>query len=427
PGSAIREVYEVAYKELEEVIIEAERITQESISKIVGKGEDLVVFNSLNWEREEYIDKVKVRVPPLGYTKLNPVDVKDTVKLDIDEKEYIIENRYFRIRVSKSGEILSLNDKEVMREVIKEPSNSIVFYENIPGWADAWDIEKGYKETSFKVKASSSEVIEKGPTVVTIKFTYSFRRSTITQLLKVYADYRRIDFVTTLKMKDRELLVKTWFYFDLNVDRAVSDIPFGVVERFTWSNTSWDKARFEVPIQKFVDMSEDNYGVAILNDGKYGVSLEGNSIGLSLSKTPIFPDPNTDLDEVTFTYALYPHLGDWKRGEVLKRAYELNVPLRVIKGNGTSTKSFVKIDGPLMLESIKVSEDDNGSIILRLYEYANSRGEATIEFPYNVEKVESLDLIELNQIPRDILIEGNKIRIKYKNRDILTIKVRFSK
>ncbi|TRM84593.1 alpha-mannosidase, partial [Sulfolobus sp. E3] len=183
----------------------------------------------------------------------------------------------------------SLNDKEVMREVIKEPSNSIVFYENIPGWADAWDIEKGYKETSFKVKASSSEVIEKGPTVVTIKFTYSFRRSTITQLLKVYADYRRIDFVTTLKMKDRELLVKTWFYFDLNVDRAVSDIPFGVVERFTWSNTSWDKARFEVPIQKFVDMSEDNYGVAILNDGKYGVSLEGNSIGLSLSKTPIFP------------------------------------------------------------------------------------------------------------------------------------------
>ncbi len=233
PGSAIREVYEVAYEELEEAIREAERITQESMLKTVGKGENIVVFNSVPWEREEYIDKVKVKVPPLGYNKLNPVDVKDTVNLETNEKDYTIENKYFRIRISKGGEILSLYDKEVMREIIKEPSNSIAFYENIPRWADAWDIEKGYKETNFKMKASSSEVIEKGPIIVTIKFTYNFRRSIIIQLLKVYADYRCIDFITTLKMKDRELLVKNLFYFDLNVDRAVSDIPFGVVERFT--------------------------------------------------------------------------------------------------------------------------------------------------------------------------------------------------
>nr|WP_252973145.1 alpha-mannosidase [Saccharolobus solfataricus] len=430
PGSAIKDVYKVAYQELEEVINKANNVASEAMQKLVGgSGDKTFVFNSLSWDREEYIEAdgklVKVRVPSVGFSLLEPVEVRDKAVINENNAEYLVENKYFRVRISKSGQVLSLFDKEANREVLRDKSNLLIAYENIPGWADAWDIEKGFEDRSFEIRASSSEIVNNDGIVASIKFTYKFRRSEIIQIVRVYADSRRIDFITTLRMRDRELLVKSWFNFDLNVERAVSDIPFGVVERFTWSNTSWDKARFEVPIQKFVDFSESEYGAALLNNGKYGATLRGSSVGLSLTKTPIYPDPSTDLEEVTFIYSLYPHIGDWKRAEVIKRAYELNVPLRVVKGvSEVKRKSFIRInDSKLILEAVKVAEDDNNSVVLRLYEYENTRGEAYVEVPFNVTEARSLDLLELNEVPRDIVIEGNRIKVKYKNRDILTISV----
>jgi len=177
--------------------------------------------------------------------------------------------------------------------------------------------------------------------------------------------------------------------------------------------------------QKFVDFSESDYGVALLNNGKYGATLRGSSVGLSLTKTPIYPDPSTDLEEITFVYSLYPHVGDWKRAEVVKRAYELNVPLRVVGGiSEVKSESFIRVSDKLILEAVKVAEGDSNSIILRLYEYENTRGEAVVELPFNVIEARSLDLLELNEISRDIRTDGNRIKVKYKNRDILTISVR---
>ncbi|WP_278464964.1 alpha-mannosidase [Saccharolobus islandicus] len=430
PGSAIKDVYKVAYQELEDVINRANNIAYEAMQKLVGgNGDKTFVFNSLSWDREEFVEVngklVKVKVPSVGFSLLEPLEVRDKVTVSENKDEYLIENKYYRIRVSKIGQLLSIFDKEANREVLKDRGNLLVAYENIPGWADAWDIEKGFEETHFEIKASSSEIVNNDGIVASIKFSYKFRRSEIIQIIRVYADSRRIDFITTLKMKDREVLIKSWFKFDLNVERAVSDIPFGVVERFTWTNTSWDKARFEVPIQKFVDFSESDYGVALLNNGKYGATLRGSSVGLSLTKTPIYPDPSTDLEEITFVYSLYPHVGDWKRAEVVKRAYELNVPLRVVGGiSEVKSESFIRVSDKLILEAVKVAEGDSNSIILRLYEYENTRGEAVVELPFNVIEARSLDLLELNEISRDIRTDGNRIKVKYKNRDILTISVR---
>ncbi|WP_338604699.1 alpha-mannosidase [Sulfolobus tengchongensis] len=429
PGSAIKDVYKVAYEELEEVIAKANDIAYNAMQKILGSnGEKTFVFNSLSWDREEYVNVngkfVKVKVPSVGFSLLEPIEVSDKVMVTENGDEYLIENKYFKIRVNKSGNIVSLFDKEANREVLRGKGNLIVAYENIPGWADAWDIEKGIDETSFELSSSSSEIIDNNQNTVAIRFYYKFRRSEIIQVMRVYADSRRIDFITTLKMRDRELLIKAWFNLDLNVERAVSDVPFGIVERFTWNNTSWDKARFEVPIQKFVDLSESEYGVAILNNGKYGATLRGSSIGLSLTKTPIYPDPTTDLEEITFTYSLFPHVGDWRKSEVIKRAYELNVPLRIVKGSSElKSKSFIKVTN-LILETVKLSEDDNNTVILRFYDYENVRGEAVIELPFEVKQAKSLDLLELNEIPKEIEVEGNKIKLRYKNRDIITLSVR---
>jgi len=259
--------------------------------------------------------------------------------------------------------------------------------------------------------------------MASICFIYQFRRSEINQEIRIYSDSRRIDFKTTISMKDRELLVKTWFGFDMNTDKAVSDIPFGVAERPTAKNTSWEKAKYEVAIQKMVDLSEHGYGVALLNDGKYGVSLEGSSVGLSLTRTPVFPDPATDLEETTFTYSVYPHLGDWKEAGVLRKAYELNVPLRVIEGK-KSGKSFLKTSSNnIMLEAVKTSEDEDG-FVLRLYEFYNSRGKTRIDLDFEIDNAESLDFLEMNKLERNISLNKNSLEFTYRNKEIITVKIR---
>jgi len=437
PGSSIREVYSEAYSELEKVVSEAERIAEEAMGKIAGEGHTALVFNSLPWDREDYVvlkEKVegsqeapegfliKVRAPSVGYAPLSAAPAAFQVKIMEEANSYMVENRFFKIRISKNGRLLSIWDKEADREVLKNPGNRLVAYENIPGWADAWNIEKGYKETSFEIAASKSWIVCEGPLMASVCFTYPFRRSEIKQEVRVYSDSRRIDFKTTISMKDRELLVKTWFDFDVNTEKAVSDVPFGVAERPTTRNTSWEKAKYEVAMQKMVDISEHGYGVALLNNGKYGVSIEGSSIGLSLTRTPVFPDPSTDLEETTFTYSIYPHVGDWKEAGVLRRAYELNVPLRVVKGKEGS-RSFLKIGSDnLMLEAVKISEDGKG-IVLRLYEFYNARGKTHIDLAIKAQSVESLDLLELNKVDREININGKRLEFTYYNREIITLKI----
>lgn len=437
PGSSIREVYGEAYPELEKVVSEAEEIAGEAMRKIAGEGNATLVFNSLPWEREDYVVLsrevegsqrvsegflIRVRAPLVGYAPLTRARVTQ-VKILEEDDSYVIENRFFKLKVSKNGRLLSIFDKEAEREVLKSPGNRLVAYENIPGWADAWNIEKGYRETFFEIASLKSEVVDRGPLMASIRFTYPFRRSEIRQEIRVYSDSRRIDFRTTINMRDRELLVKAWFDFDLNTDKAVSDVAFGVTERPTSRNTSWEKAKYEVAVQKMIDLSEHNYGVALLNDGKYGVSIEGSSIGLSITRTPVFPDPSTDLEETTFTYSIYPHVGDWKEAGVLRRAYELNVPLRVVNGKRGS-RSFLKMNADnLMLEAVKPSENGE-DIILRLYEFYNARGKASISLSFNFKGVESVDILESSRVDREIKSGRNVLDFTYRNREIITLKIR---
>ncbi|BCU69958.1 alpha-mannosidase [Stygiolobus caldivivus] len=431
PGSAIKEVYETVYPELENVIKEADKVALDSIKRIAGEGDKLMVFNSLSWDREDYVVLgeeveggqrteegylVRVRAPPLGYTELKPLRV-NPVRLE----GLIMENEYLKVKLNGDGTLASLYDKETGREALSSPSNKLVVYENIPGWADAWDIEPSYEDKKFELKAEKYEIKETGPFRACVRFYYTFRNSKVLQDVCLYAKSRRIDFKTTISMPDRELLLKSWFYFDLNTPEATFEVPYGVLKRQTTRNTSWEKAKFEVPMGKWLDLSEDDYGVAVLNDGKYGVAVEGNAVGLSLAKTPIYPDYTTDAEANSFTYSVYPHKGDWKEAKVYQRAYELNYPLKVVRGKG-GEGSFVRVrPDNLVVEAIKGSEDKRG-IVVRLYNVQNNRGEGEVELWFNPNKVERVNVLE-NPISGRVQLNGNKVRFNYRNYEIITIKL----
>ena len=134
-------------------------------------------------------------------------------------------------------------------------------------------------------------------------------------------------FATDIDWHERRILLKARFPLAIRSDHATFECAHGVIRRPTHRNTSWDTARFEVAAHRFADLSEHGYGVALLNDGKYGHHALGNELGLSLLRSPVYPDPLADEGRQSFTYALYPHAGDWLTGGVLAEAEDLNQPL----------------------------------------------------------------------------------------------------
>jgi alpha-mannosidase len=167
------------------------------------------------------------------------------------------------------------------------------------------------------------------------------------------------------------------------------------VKRPTHRNTSWDEARFEVCSHRFADLSEPGYGVALLNDGKYGHSARDNILGISLLRGPLYPDPLADEGEHRFTYSLFPHPGDWIDTRVAREAHSLNSPLVVEKG-GVEPAEYGLLESEgveLALGSLKPAEDGRGEI-LRLYEPHGARGECALRLARGPESVQRTNLLE---------------------------------
>src|SRR5919108_5588473 len=188
------------------------------------------------------------------------------------------------------------------------------------------------------VAVEPPQVVESGPHRVAVRVERAFRDSRVVQDVRLWAGSPRIEFATRLDWHDRRWLLKARFPLAVRASRATFETAFGVVERPTHRNTSWDAARFEAPGHRFADLSEPGYGAALLNDGRYGHHALGSELGLSLLRSPIWPDPLADEGEQELVYALLPHTGGWLEGGVLAEAQDLNRPLparAVERGAGT--------------------------------------------------------------------------------------------
>jgi len=268
-------------------------------------------------------------------------------------------------------------DKRAGREALAGRGNQIWTYVDKPRDFDAWDIEEDYPSLGQEVVASGAiEVVEEGPHRGAVRITRRFRDSTIVQYVRLWANSPRVEFLTEIDWHDRRQLVKARFPLAIRADHATFECAAGVIRRPTHRNTTWDLAKFEVAAHRFADLSEQGYGVALLNDGKYGHHAIGNELGISLLRAPVYPDPLADEGRQRFTYALYPHAGDWFAGGVLAEAEDLNRPLigKPVMTVGESLWRAVDMSGlAVALSGFKPAEDGKG-LILRTHEPAGARG-----------------------------------------------------
>jgi alpha-mannosidase len=241
------------------------------------------------------------------------------------------ENRFFSVEFDEFWQIASIFDKRQNREALSGTGNELVAYEDRPRDWDAWEISSYYRGKARRVDdVESCRVVESGPVRAGIEVSRRFLSSRIRQTIYIYGDIPRIDFKTTVDWKESQVMLKTAFPLDVRADEATFEIQMGNVRRPTHSNTSWDFAKFEVCAHKWADMSERGYGVALLNDCKYGYRAKDGSLELTLLKSATNPFPGADKEIHEFTYSLYPHEGDFAAGAVHMQAQMLNTPLRAL-------------------------------------------------------------------------------------------------
>ena len=350
----------------------------------------------------------------------------------------LLESIHYRIELNERGEITRLLDKagygDLGREVLRQGdrANVFQFFEDKPIDFDAWDIDSFYERKQWEMDAAPRiTVVETGPLRGGLRFDWRYRdRTTISQVMYIYLDSRRIDFVTEVDWHERQTLLKVAFPVDIHNGRATAEIQFGNVERATHRNTSWDQARFETCAHKWFDLSEGDYGVAMLNDCKYGYDIHERTLRQTLLKGAISPDPHADEGQHRFIYSLLPHEGGWFDGHVHREAYALNYPLlatmKMTAGQPHDvppTYSLVATEGDhIVIETIKTAEESD-ALIVRLYECANRRGPFYLQLPFRASRVMLTNLLEEETVPATLSDDGQSIEGFITPYQIMTLKI----
>jgi alpha-mannosidase len=344
-----------------------------------------------------------------------------------------LENDRLVVRFDAGGLVTSIYDKLAGREVLAagEQGNVLHLHDDEPVKYDAWDIDEFYGDrVQSLTDAESVEVVEEGPLRGAVRVVRRFGASTLSQVIRLEAGSARLDFDTEVDWHERHRLLKATFPVAVRSPRASYEIQFGHLERPTHKNTSWDKARFEVVGHRWADLSEPGYGVALLNDSKYGYHIDGHTMELSLLRSPTAPDPEADQGRHHFVYSLLPHRGDLQEAGVVAAGYDLNVPLRAtavaagVDGTRSARQSVVSFDRPgVVLSAVKYAEDSD-DVVVRFYEAHGSRGPVRIDVALPLTAAVRTDLLERPGEPVAVTTtdHGAAIELEVRPFEIVTLK-----
>ena len=456
-----------------------------------GDGVPVVVFNSLSWPRTEVIEAevqlpdqarqvevvdargqrvehqllamdsatnrarllILADTPAMGYRTYFVRSAANTgASLDVHNRRLVhvvttsgntMENGSVRVTVDpQTGCITSLFDLRNQTETLAPSETDTgglrtsacgnllqAFYDKPKRW-DAWNIDSDFEKQHWDLdKADEVKLVERGPLRAVIRVKKHFQNSTFVQDITTYAGVPRVDVKMQVEWHEKHILLKVAFPLSTHSDIATFEIPYGSIERPTTRNTPAEQAKFEVPAQRWADLSNTKHGFSLLNDSKYGYDVKGNVLRLSLLRSPEWPDPHADEGHHEFTYSLYPHGGNWRDAQTVRRGYELNYKLIAMwaqKHEGTLPRehSFVRVEPDnVVLTAIKKSEDDD-SLVLRFYEWAGREADVKLQLPAGAQSASETDLMERSIA--SLAMHNDAVTVHTKPYEIKTLKVRFA-
>ena len=434
PGSSIKEVYErsdIEYAGIREITSNIRNNVFEYVASNVD-ADGYVVFNPHSFANSGCVKidgkSVYVKdVPPKGYKVITDASSKNSIEI----KGNTVFTKFFTVKLDRNYNIVSIYDKKNHREVIKKGAvaNRMFALEDYPFRYDAWELQRSANDKEYELgDVYDVYTIDDGARIG-LHYKKAHMESTIEQTIWFYENMPKIDFETKVDWQQKRQILKVSFPVDINTDAATYEIQFGTTKRPTHYNTSWDHARYEVCAHKYADLSEGNYGVSLMNDCKYGHDIHDGDMRLTLIKSAWNPGNMGDFNDIgnhEFTYSIYPHANNVEGCEVVKYAYDLNLPMTAFKTSGKGSLpceySLVSVSTDnLVIETIKEAEYGDETII-RLYETKNSRGKATIKLGFDATSAYLGNLCEKKQ--KELKIKNGCVTIDYKPFEIITLIVK---
>lgn len=488
PGSSIGMVYyDEAKPMLQRAMSNLDKLTAQALEHLEGTKQKentlgATGVNTMPWHRVELLDVPTAEVSAMkvdasvvrsessdvttfGFNTesnsfVRKTDLKYPASIEKVKDSYVLSNDLLKAEITSSGIITSLIDLTTGREVIDSTvtkqspggGNQYVIFVDTPLGNDAWDTEifsfQKYRflEAGEVVSVTNNALESK----LVVKHVISDKSSIETTISlqgitdAAVSQNNFVKFTCHVEWHENAKFLKVQFPTTIHTPpSALFETQFGITQRPTHWNTTWDVAKFEVCHHKFMDLSEYNYGVSVLNNAKYGASIHGNLMRLSLLRAPKAPDDRADMGTHDFSYALYPHKGTLGP-DTVKLAFNFNFRLLQTACKSKAVRSLldsIRLTGDelLVLSNIKRSEDDEDinihknipvhnkgqkSAVLRVYESLGGLSKGTIEFSgLLVDKVYRANAME--KIEEELKLEGDSVKISLRGFEIATYKVLF--
>ncbi len=458
PGTSIGGVFEDSDREYAHLFDVAERLRAELTGSLVARGA-FGVFNALGRPRGGLLafdadapqtvtiggqvltsqtlhladgrqrqGVIVSDLPPTTVTEVTLAHAAaSTTTSSLSVTHNLIENGLIRARFDEKGRLVSLFDKRRGRETIVAgaPANRLQAYRDMPTEYDAWDIDDSFEDQIWEIdNLVSAEVLETGPQRAALRFEWSYEASRVVQVISLEADSDQLEFDSFVDWHEHDTLVKAAFPLAVLAQESTAEIQFGHVRRPSHANTSWDKARFETVMHRWVDVSEPDFGVAFLNDCKYGYDVRGSTVRLTLLKSPVYPWPEADQGEHRFRYGLVVHHG-LIDSDIPARAEAYNLPLRLIAGRAETTRpagALLRLEGQgATLETVKLSESGD-ALVARIWETHGRSSSVILRLPAGTRTVDSVNLLE--RAPTPLPIVDGTVTLALAPFQILTLKLR---
>ncbi len=458
PGSSIARVYEDAVREHKKV----EQTGTECLTKAMGSltvekenKEAVTVFQSLSWNRTgvfQLPDTFKdgaayengvsipvqetsegvlalITVPSCGMTSIVPSKQEDVendgsvipVSVEKENDNWILDNGIVKAVINCMGEVISF--KKGMREYASGIMNHLAMYKDIPRRYDAWDVDSNYHEFPVDLEQSSQvELVENGGLRAELKVTRVISQSVLTQRIRLDAASDTLIFDTTVDWKELHRLLKVEFPVDVETLEGINEIQFGYMKRPVHRSRQYDKDRFEVCNHRYTALADESHGAAVLNDCKYGVSMNGNAIELTLLRASASPEMRADNRIHHFVYGFVAWEGSFMESPVVQRGYEINVPMQMTVGK-SETRSFFGIDREnVILDTVKLAEDGSGDFILRLYESKHADTTARVRLELPVRDAMLCNMMEEKE--ETAVMEDNTLVLHFRPFEIKTVRLK---
>jgi alpha-mannosidase len=405
---------------------------------ILDKDNHVVPSKTISTDNSTTINRVLIsvkNVPSFGYIVLHAVPGKRHFDTDLKVNGMTLENSFIRVKVdSSNGCITSLYDKKSNFESLAAGAcgNELQAFNDHSTVETAWNIDPGtFDHYTPIAQVDSVKLLENTPFRAVIRVSRTWRSSKFVQDIVLYAQSDQVEVVNDVDWHETFVLIKAAFPLAVTSKMATYEIPYGTIERPTARANSWDAAKFEVPALRWADLSDGGHGFSLINEAKYGYDCKDNILRLTLLRSPVDPDPVADRGEQHFSYALYPHAGDWKPAMTIRHGFDYNYKLLAMQvgshaGSMPLEHSFVSIKGDnVVLTAIKKAEDTD-ALVLRFYEWAGKSGDIQLTVPKGATAATFTNLLETPEGRPLSLVDSERLVVPVTPYAIETVELAYS-